>query len=153
MHIKQERESNVYKYIFVIAFIVATFGAGFYLGKGQKEVQIIEKTGETQVVYQDRIVTVTKTVQPDGTVTETTKTEDQSKNTNIKTVDDSTRTTAIATQYKVGAKYVAQYSAFLTGSRGLDNVEIDGSRRLLGPVWIDLGIRRESAALGLSVEF
>ena len=39
-----------------------------------------EVKGETITVVQDRIVTVTRTVHPDGTVTETTKTEEKTKN-------------------------------------------------------------------------
>lgn len=62
------------------ALLAAAFGIGFFSGKKE-----VIKT-QDRVVYKDRIVTVTKTVKPDGTVIEETKTEDK-EGSKIKVVE------------------------------------------------------------------
>ncbi len=97
-------------------------------------------------------MTVTRTVLPDGTVTETTKTEDR-KGSKEKTEQKSTPALA---QYSVGAKYWLNRD-LLRGSIGVGNTEVEVGRRLLGPVWIDAGVRMDitkpEVSLGLHVEF
>lgn len=68
----------------LIVALLAAIGA-FILGAKVASTHTIETVtkevkGETVTIVQDRIVTVTRTVHPDGTVTETTKTEEKTKN-------------------------------------------------------------------------
>jgi hypothetical protein len=82
-----------YKLLAAALLALSLFGAGWWTGRGQKEVVIqdrivvqekqvvVHDKAEVQTVVQwkDRIVTVTRTVTKNGTVTETTKTEDKAK--------------------------------------------------------------------------
>lgn len=155
---------NWIKYGAIGLALLGLFAWGYYLGKGQTEVRtevqdrIVYKEGETHTVYVDRIVTVTKTVKPDGTVTEVTKTED--KNTTKETKNEqvaketSKETTVKSTQsqYSLGVGYrptfdrehLYDYSRF----------EATAGYRVIGPAWIELGLRPATRdfTIGVRVE-
>lgn len=144
----------MYKYIFALALLIGVFGGGYYLGRGKREVITVEKTGETHTVYRDRIVTVMKTVHPDGTVTEITKTEDKSGGTDSITHDKSNQTRSLASNYSIGLKYWQRYAdGIVPAPRDLGRYEAVVGRRIIGDMWVDLGVRKEEAALGVRLEF
>lgn len=152
-------ESNRNKYLIVLVLLVASGLGGFYLGRGQKEIQIQEKIvtteGESHIEYRDRIVTVTKIVRPDGTTEETTKTEEkegtEEKKTKVAEKDKSRTEKSLASNYSLGAMYRLKYGD-LTRS-ALNSVEVTGGRRLIGDVWLDVGATTSDVAVGLSVKW
>jgi len=149
------------------------FLAGFWTGKGQKEIEVqyqdrvVEKEvkGETQIVYKDRVVTVTKTVKPDGTTTETTRTEEKSKDetkttekTEVAKEESGNRTeTPVSSNYSLGVSYVAvirSYNDLLPGlSPSVSNIQITAGRRLLGDLWLDIGVAPVGGVYSLGVSF
>jgi hypothetical protein len=139
------------KLIASIVLLAVAFAGGLYLGRGQKEVVTVEKRGEERLVYKDRIVTVTRIVKPDGTVTEETRTEDREGTRSNSTVDRSTASKS-QSRYRLGVKYWKDYSDPLNFQPSKDIEGIAGLR-LFGPVHLELGVRKDSAAVGLSLEF
>jgi hypothetical protein len=135
----------------IVLLIAVAFAGGLYLGRGQREVVTIEKKGEERLVYKDKIVTVIRTVKPDGTVSEETRTEDRSGTKSSSTTD---RSVAIKSQskYRLGVKYWKDYSDPLNFNPVKD-VEGIAGLRLFGPVHLEVGVRKDSAAIGLSLEF
>ena len=82
--------------------VVGLFYAGYQTGAG-KVVTVTEHTkGETLTVFKDRIVTVTKIVQKDGTVTEVTKTEEIDKTEKSKTDSNKVAVTPARMKYSLG---------------------------------------------------
>lgn len=82
--------------------VVGLFYAGYQTGAG-KVVTVTEHVkGETEIVFRDRIVTVTKIVQKDGTVTEVTKTEEKDKTEKTKTDTNKVAVTAARMKYSLG---------------------------------------------------
>lgn len=142
---------QAWKLLLTALVLGGTFLGGLYIGKGQKEVVTIEKTGKTVVKYKDRIVTVTKIIKPDGTIEETTKTEDREGSTKEKTVDNSSTTKSLASDYSIGAKY------WIRGLEEVEyrNVEITAGRRMFGEIWLDVGVLplEREVAVGLSFKF
>jgi len=150
---------------YTIGFLVVLAAAlgGFYVGRGQKQVEIQEKVvtikGETLTVFKDRIVTVTKIVRPDGTVEETTRTEEKEgkKETKIaeKKKETDSVTTSIASTYSLGLKYWAPLSDIPNVSRArvMDNYEVTAGYRLLGDVWLEAGYKLDKqVSVGLRVQ-
>jgi hypothetical protein len=90
------------KWIIGASLIAGIFYAGYHTGAGKVITTTERIKGETEIVYKDRIVTVTKTVQPDGTVTETTKTEDSSKTEKTKTEANKVAVAAARMKYSLG---------------------------------------------------
>lgn len=135
----------------VTVLLAAAFAGGLYLGRGQREVVTVEKKGEERLVYKDKIITVIRTVKPDGTVTEETRTEDRSGTKSSSTTDRSVATKS-QSKYRLGFKYWKDYSDPLNFQPSKD-VEGIAGLRLLGPVHLELGVRKDSASIGLSLEF
>ncbi len=149
------------KYVALLIAAVVLFGAGFYAGKGQTQVEIQEKVvyrdSETRVEYRDRTVTVTKIVRPDGTTEETTRTEEKEKSEETTIVERDRQkeklTTLVLSDYSLGLKYWASLSDKLD-IRDRNNYELTAARRLIGEVWVQGGVRMDkSVAVGLSVQF
>lgn len=145
-----------YKLLAGLLLLLAAAGGGYYMGRGQVEVQVQEKIvykeGETKTV--DHIVTITKTVNPDGTTTETTKTEDKQvdKKTVEKDKEKDTTTTPLMAQYKLGLGLHEIHS--LADLQDYTKVYVEGSRRVLGPIWLSAGVGLDrSLSLGVSYEF
>lgn len=148
--------------LLIIGFVISVAGAGaggYYYGKGQIQIQtqekIVYKDGETKIEYRDRIVTVTKTTQPNGTVTETTKTEEVAKNTDKKTQqvaeEKKTETTPVTSQYSLGVQYHPSYSELL-GYADITKYSVVAGYRVLGPAWLEAGGGFGGLVLGIRVE-
>lgn len=153
------------KYTVGLAAVIAAALAGFYTGRGQKEVEIQEKIittkGETQTVFKDRIITVTKVLRPDGTVEETTRTEDKSGSSSTKSSEKSkekdTVTTSIASQYSLGLKYWASLDDKFNEAdrtvRDTGRYEVVAGYRILGDIWVEGGYRLDKQlSVGLRVQ-
>lgn len=153
--------SLIYKVLLGLMVAGAIFLGGFYTGKGDKQVEIQEKIvtvkGETQVVVRDRIVTVTKTLKPDGTVVETTKTEEKQKDTTTKTTEKD-KSTNVATR-----PVLSRYSLGLFGSMKLDKLSelpkpqlgVSAGIRTVGEVWLKSYVvpADKSIAMGIEIQF
>jgi len=153
-----------YKLLTGLIILIGIFVGGFYTGKGQSKVEIQEKVitkeGESKTVYKDRIVTVTKTIKPDGTITEETKTEEKQGSKETKTAskekDKTTVTTPILSNYSLGLKYWASLDDKLDVGKAKDrnNYEVTAGRRLLGEAWLTGGVRLDKqVSLGVSFNF
>lgn len=143
-----------------LVVLLIAYAAGYFEGAGQVRTvtveHVVEKQGDTQVVYRDHIITVTKEVDPDGKEITTTKTEQVAEHEDQKTEesveDKKTEVTPAEKNYSLGLLYNARLGDLLPGP---SRVELDGGRRLLGPIWLDLHVvpvERE-AAIGFRVEF
>ncbi len=152
---------NYWKQLLALILIVAAGGTGYYYGKGdvivQKEVTTVK--GDTQVVVHDHIITVTRTVRPDGTTMETTRTEEKAKTeeSHTSTRDTSSTVTPIAAlpNYSLGVNYGIRYSGLLDDVVRPDpqQVQVQFGRRFLGPVWGEVGAGLKQVTLGVRVEF
>jgi hypothetical protein len=152
------------KYTVGLLVAIGVFIGGFYLGKGQKQVEIQEKIvrekGEKEIVIRDKIITVTKILKPDGTIEETTKTED--KQSAEKSKSSSTEkdkvvvSTPILSKYSLGLKYWADVTDKLDEGKLKDKnkYEITAGYRMIGEVWGTIGYKLDnSLSLGLSLQF
>ena len=137
--------------IIVLVLVLAAAGIGFYYGRGDKQIEIHEIKGETHVEFRDRIVTVTKTIQKDGTVIETTKTEEINRETDIKVVEKDSKSTPVTSKYSL--------SLGITSLTGLaspydpSNYYVGAGTRVFGPVWLEGSVRGDkSITLGIRYE-
>lgn len=153
------------KYIIGLVVAAGLFLGGFYTGRGQKQVEVQEKVvtikGETLTVFKDRIVTVTKIVRPDGTVEETTRTEEKEGKKETKTAEKKKETdsvtTSIASKYSLGLKYWASFDDKFSDTRetvrDTGRYEVTAGYRLMGDVWLEAGYRLDKqVSLGLRVQ-
>lgn len=156
------------KYVIGLIVTVAIFlgggAAGFYLGKGQTKVEIQEKIvrekGEKEIVIRDKIVTVTRVVKSDGTIEETTKTEDRQSSEKSKSSstekDKVVVSTPILSKYSLGLKYWANLSDKLSVGK-MDDVskyEMTAGYRTLGEIWVVTGFKLDkSVSVGLQLQF
>ena len=130
------------------------FASGLYVGRSGGSKEVVEIKGEEKTAFKDRIVTVTKEVKPDGTTTETIKTEDKQGSSQSKSTAASTKTDASKPDWKVGAIYHYHYGGREKEQLSyMADVQAIVSRRILGPVFLDAAIGAKSVALGMSVEF
>lgn len=152
------------KYFLIAIAALALFVGGFYVGRGQKQVEIQEKVvtvkGETEIVIRDKIVTVTRVVRPDGTIEESTRTEDRDRKESSRSEEvakeKSKVTRSIASQYSLGLKYWVPNSDILDVGRvrNINNYEVQVGRRLVGDVWIQGGYRLDKqVSIGLQLQF
>lgn len=154
--------STLTKIAIVLLLALGIFGGGFYLGKGNKEVVIQEKIikGDTVIKEVETIVTVTKTVHPDGTTTETTTTDTKQKDTHEQesTTDKSSSSKSIASNWGVGIGVVASLKDAIDNKsvKELPKPDYYGmiSHRVLGDIWVDLQANtNKEIAGGIRVEF
>jgi hypothetical protein len=140
-----------------LALLLLGFAWGFSRGQDQVETivqeKVVYKEGQTKVEYRDKIVTVTKVVKPDGTVTETTKTEDkagtkESKSTKI-AEDKRTDTRPVLPNYSIAGGVLSEFGPDILRP----GYYLTGGYRLLGPAWIEAGgnTKRE-LTLGIRIE-
>jgi len=152
------------KYVIGLVVTVAIFLGGYYMGKGQTRVEIQEKIvrekGEKEIVIRDKIITVTKIQKPDGTIEETTKTED--KQSAEKSKSSSTEkdkvvvSTPILSKYSLGLKYWASIDDKLDEGKLKDKnkYEVTAGYRALGEIWVVTGFKLDkSVAVGLQLQF
>lgn len=159
-HLNQLRRTNMLRWIISLLIAIVVSGAtGYYLGSGNVRVekQVVTEKGETKVVIRDHIVTVTKVVHPDGTTTETTKTEDKDKTSeeHHSSTDTSVVTTPVLPNYSLGVSYGVRYSELLgdVTRPTPEQVQLQFGRRFLGPVWGEVGAGMKQVTLGVRVEF
>jgi hypothetical protein len=142
-----------YKLLAGLIVLVATAIGGYVTGKGDKEVviqeKVVTKEGITKIVYKDRIVTVIKEIKPDGTVTETTKTEEKDKvvDKTDKETDSSkdSTTTPAAPRYSLGLYAINSDITRepLSKDTALDkskyNVGVSAGINVFNPIWLKFG--------------
>lgn len=154
-----------YKILAGVLLLLASAIGGYVTGKGDKEIviqeKVVTKEGATKIVYKDRIVTVIKEIKPDGTVTETTKTEEKDKvvDKTTKETDSSkdSSTTPAAPRYSLGIYAINTSIAEklsgsvptarepLSGDTGpvLDkskyNLGVSAGINILNPIWLKFG--------------
>jgi hypothetical protein len=150
----------MWKIILPVVLAIGLFAGGFYIGRGNKEVEIreIRTKGETVTKIVDRIVTVTRTVHPDGTVEEKTTTEN--KDTNIKDKEKSTDrdslTSSNTSNYSLGVHYWIPLSSRILDPEtySIKAVDVSIGRRLIGDIWVDGSYRfNGDLALGIRLQF
>lgn len=146
----------IYKILIGLGLALGIYLAGYWMGKGDKEViekeKIVLKEGRERIVYKDRIVTKTVIRYPDGRVEETEKVEEKESKTEKESEevakDTSTHSKPALADYRVGAKYWASYPELDTA------IEVEAGRRLLGDIWIELGVRADGeAAIGVAIQW
>ena len=150
------------KYTLIAILVLASGGLGYYLGSGNVRVEekIVKEKGEITIKEVEKIVTVTKIVRPDGTVEETRREEDKtrdekqkSSNTEIARVEEPNQP-----QYSLGLTFRSEYSRLgdLTSlSKDIrlpENYTVDFGKRFLGPVWVEAGFGLKHFTLGARVE-
>lgn len=141
-----------HRYVLYIVLVAAAGAAGFYQGKGHREIQVVEKAGQTITRTVVQTVTVEKTIHPDGTVEERTTTKNETKNKDTKTIDRDTSIKPIGTNYSLGVRY--RVSGFQTIiAPGPQAVEVEAGRRLFGDIWITGGAGLGGVTLGLRYDF
>lgn len=168
--------STPYKLLAGLIILLSVFAGGFYVGKGQTRVEIQEKIvrveGESKTVYKDKVVIVEKTVYPDGTVKETTKTEEKEGSKETRTTSDEkdrkTVTTPILSNYSLGLKYWASLDDKCTNRednttcgkldmgkvKDKNSYEITAGRRIIGETWLTGGVRLDKqVSLGIALQF
>lgn len=140
----------VYIFLTVIAGLT-----GYYQGKGQREIQIIEKVGETRTEWRNRIVTVTRVVRPDGTTEESTSTRDEERESSSRSSSRDNQSRPVLSNYSLGLSYWASYSSPIQdlSTADLRRIELHLGRRIVGEVWVEIGVREESFSLGVSTKF
>ena len=117
------------------------FYAGYQTGAG-KIVTVTEHVkGKTETVFRERIVTVTKIVQKDGTVTEVTKTEEIDKTEKTKTDSNKVAVTPARMKYSLGL-FVVPETIWEDGA--IKSVRIlpgvSAGYNLGKEVWLKLGV-------------
>lgn len=150
------------------AMLLGAFGGGYlYRGDPEPVIQVVEREklvevqvkGETVVEVRDRIVTVVRTVKPDGTVIEKTRTEEKDQSskelvTETARVQDRTSVhlPAAATRYSLGVGYRVLPT---TRPPTYQDLLVTGGYRLSSsPVWLEFGVTgRRELVLGLRLEW
>lgn len=137
-----------------ILVVLAAFAGGWYMGNGQVTVEEINKETRTEIQYKDRIVTVTKTVQPDGTIVESTKTEDKSGSKLTEKKSSETTTTPALAHYSVGAGLARHVDFDSILEPKLGDYYVSGGMRVLGPGWVEVQYQPNAneVRLGIRVE-
>ena len=125
--------------------------AGVAYWYGTTKAKVVTQEGESHTIVKDRVVTVIKTVKPDGTVTETTTTADHSQNNSES--HSSALSEKVLAGWALGVHYRPDLGNVLTHQ--WNAWELEGSRRLLGPTWISATVNplRREISLGIRYEF
>lgn len=148
-----------YKLLALLVGLLAAFGGGYYYGSGQVVTNTVTQKGDTVTVTKDHVITQIVETHADGTSTTTTKTEEVSTNQKSQTSEVSRNVSpgaASGPNYRLGAQYWVGSISDVTKGKS-DQLGITGSRRLLGPVWLDGEVRpfgdKKEVAVGASVQF
>lgn len=145
-------------YTYAVLALLLGASLGYWHGRQSQEHVIQDRNIQVDhTVVKDRSVVVTRTVHPDGTTTETTETRDHAS-----TADHSseiTHTEVIPApspaQYSLGIRYQSAYSELISqaASNPYKGLEVSAGRRILGPVWLELGGGVERVTLGIRYDF
>lgn len=133
--------------------LILTFLGGYWSGSGNVKTvtQVKEVKGDTITKVVDHIVVVTRTVQKDGTVTESTSTEDKVADAKVSTdsTDREKSTSTVLPNWGIGGGGVANYKELLKPEYYLT---VD--RRILGGIWGEVGATSDRRVmLGVKLEF
>lgn len=148
--------SNLTKVIVFILSILIVFLGGFYTGKGQVESTTITKTikGDEVIKTVDHIVTIIKTVKPDGTIIEERKNEDKQIQEHITYVDREklVYTKPVLSNYSLGVMVTKSLSI-----NSLINFKPDYSitagYRAIGEFWLDTAYTPSTDTISLGISF
>jgi hypothetical protein len=147
------------KYTLALILVLASGGLGYYLGSGNVRVEekIVKEKGEVQIREVEKVVTITKIVRPDGTVEETRREEDKTRDEKQKSSNTEILSSKepMQSQYSLGLSFRSEYSEMqniIRESRMLENYTVDLGRRILGPIWVEVGAGSEQYTLGVRVE-
>jgi hypothetical protein len=152
------------KYVIGLVVLAATTLGGYYIGKGQKEVQIEEKIvykeGETKVEYKDRTIIKEKIIQADGTVIEREITKDISKEIEKRSKELASEMVSKIipklSKYSLGVKYWFPIEDEMFNKKYYNEkkVEVTAGYRIVGEVWGQVGYKLDnSISVGLAVQF
>lgn len=148
------------KYVVMLVLTVLGGGVGYYLGSGnvRVETQIVKEEGTVKIKEVEKIVTITKIVRPDGTVEEVRKEEDKvtdRKEKNSSTVVAEVKEPALH-EYSLGVHFHSQYQDLPNIYNDLqdkDNYTVQIGRRLIGPVWGEIGFGIQQYSVGVKWQF
>lgn len=155
---------NKYIMLGILVLLTGAVAAGYYLGKGQKEVtveeKIIYKKGEERIQYRDRTIIKERIVAPDGTITERETTKDIAQEIERRSTELAqemvSKSKPVLSNYSLGLKYWLPLSDKIVNaeSYGTEQLEITAGRRLLGEIWLDAGYKLDNSfSVGLSLRF
>ncbi len=138
-----------------IVFIAAAGATGYWQGLSNRKVVTIEHAAETLIEYRDRIVVHEKIIHPDGTIEERDTTHDTATDTHHTESDSSTTSTPSLPEYAFGLRYDTKYSDLLPSiiRPDIGAAEVTVGRRILGPVWVEVGAGVQRFSLGVRYEF
>ena len=137
----------MWKIIIPIALIGAAFGSGFYLGKGKREVQVVEREAKKEIQVVEKVVEKIKIVKPNGTVIEKEIFRDKNINTKKETSGYSQKVKSNESKYSFSSGLI------LTKSKPIEYYGGAGLR-LIGPFWIETMVRSnlKELTVGLRME-
>lgn len=136
--------------------LVAAAGAtGYWQGVSNRKTITVEHTAQTLIEYRDRIVVHEKIIHPDGTIEEKDTTREISEDTNHSESDREVTSTPVLPDYSLGIRYGSTYSDLLRNSLSPNpnSLELNIGRRILGPLWVEVGAGLERVTLGVRYEF
>lgn len=150
----------MWKIILPLLLAIGLFSGGFYLGRGDKQIEerIIVKKGETEVKIIERTVEKIRIVKPDGTVIEKEIVKDKDSKTKEKDKISESESiiSPVMSNYSVAASVWVPLDKRLIDRRtySIDSIEVSVGRRLLGDAWVDAGYRlNNELSLGLRLQF
>lgn len=146
----------MYKIFGILTAVTIAGAAGFYYGSGRGKTVTVEKeVVRTETRWKDRIVTVIRTIKPDGTVVEETRTEDKEGSSVKDKQNDVVTTMPVLAKYSLGASYGVRYRDLLgdVSRPNPDRGEMRLGRRILGPVWGEVGLGLKQVTFGIRYEF
>lgn len=135
-----------------LVLLLAVFASGYWVGRGDKQIETREVRikGDTVEKIVEKIVEKTRTVKPDGTVTETEIVRDkvQDKKETVVSNEKDTKITPYLPKWGVGSGAIV----------GVDNFPevgyyVGGRYRVLGSVWVESSVNTDKqVSLGISLE-
>lgn len=149
--------STQYKVLMTVLVILlggAFYGGYYYGGAGETKTVTVHDVQTVEKIV-DHVVTVTRTVKPDGTITEITKTEDKQDDKQHNEQNSDTSISSNLPDYSLGVRYhVVVGSLQDTVLNPYRGIEINAGRRLLGPIWGEVGIQplQKDISIGVRIE-
>lgn len=148
--------STLSKVIGVLVLLVGVFLGGFYTGKGNKETTTITNTikGDEVVKTVDHIITVIKTIKPDGTVIEENRSEDKQIIDHITYVerDKVVYTKPTLSNYSLGVMATKSLNSFDLMHLKPD-YSITAGYRAIGEFWLDSAYTPSTNTVSLGISF
>lgn len=139
----------------ILAIGIMGFITGYWEGGNGETKTVTVHDIQTVIRTVDHIVTVTKTVHADGTTTETTKTEDKQTDKDITDESNNSTTTPAGSNYSLGVRYhVGSTDVADIAANPYRGIEVTAGRRILGDIWLDLGIQpiNRDVSLGIRID-